>query len=361
MISWKWEATQVATKICYTLCRPVLLQHIFCVFRTESSQVDSFTNPPDVKVDRKKPLYAINQNTRTDKPADLGFSPSAFLNISNISTTIDPLTSTPARTEKLIKLELQESGSKQNKLSFLGNEIKKRKCNIFDQSISNSTFTITSPRTPTPLKAGEKKQKRTFTKVPSIDEISHLLNQKSTSTLSTPNSDYILQTVNESGSQSLAECTELSSGNKDSLRRTLFETPSQYRLKACGVNLFSDKELNAIEQMSSCFTPRRQPGAMAQGNEARKNVHFSVNQVRNDYLELNPMPRKQVKILPLVGKPMKIPIRKLPPVKNNTSNIFLQLNDSFKSIACGQSNDQKFLTEQAKLIMKEISQANIRY
>lgn len=355
------EAAQVATKISYSFGQSVLLQQIFCVFRVESSQVDSFMNPPNVNFDRKKPLNVTNQNARTDKPADLGFSPSAFLNISNISTTSDLLTSTPARTEKLIKLELPESGSKQNKLSFRGNEIKKRKCNIFDQNFSNSTFTIASPRTPTPLKADEKKQKRTFAKVPSIDEISHLLNQKSTSTLSTPNSDYVLQTVNKSGSQNLMECTELSSGNKDSLRRTLFETPSQFRLKPCGINLFSDKELNAIEQMSSCFTPRRQSGTFAQGNEARSNVHFSVNQVRNDYLEINPVPRKQVKILPLVGKPMKIPIRKLPPVKTNASNIFLQLNDSFKSIACGQSNDQKFLTEQAKLIMKEISQANIRY
>ena len=72
------EAAQVATKISYSFGQSVLLQQIFCVFRVESSQVDSFMNPPNVNFDRKKPLNVTNQNARTDKPADLGFSPSAF-------------------------------------------------------------------------------------------------------------------------------------------------------------------------------------------------------------------------------------------------------------------------------------------
>ena len=183
--------------------------------------------------------------------------------------------------------------------------------------------------------------------------------------MTTPDHDYAKYSTESRDGNNQSK----SSINKESLRRTLFETPGQNPvLKTCGVNLFSEKcgvnfsekELNAIEQMSTCFTPRKQSHTVKRSI----NVNTTSCILKPKDLSTNFQQPQQIKILPLVGKPMKIPIRRIPSRSSKFScrpPTFLRLTDAFKTVAYGQSNDQKFLTEQAKLIMKEINQVNLQF
>jgi len=336
-------------------------------YRNFDHMPPTMVSPPNIlrRNHRKKALFDNNTSVNKDlRPVkELGFSPSVFLNMSAKTEKVYNnennalFTSTPAKIDPVRNKEKQP---------------RKRKCidtiSTYDDLHPKQNMVSTTPRTPTPLKGENKKAlpSSTILKNPSIDEISELLQQKSASTLSTPDHDYakyIPEIQKEQLEQEEVEKQQQQSEyGKDGLRRTLFETPSQLQLKTCGVNLFSEKELNAIEQMSSCFTPRKYSNAPNFIQNFQDNEQFKrlTNQVRNEFSSTQ---RKQIRILPLVGKPMKLPIRKLPSStsRNRKQSSFIALPNDFKTVAYGQTNDQKFLTEQAKLIMKEIGQANIKY
>ena len=316
----------------------------------------------------------MNPNIKKETPVqELGFSPSQFLNTSMNKNEI--YTSTPAKSSlfgnRVTPLITPVGMSKTNK--------KRGSSGLDDSSFlpPKRPLVSTTPRTPTPLKVAVKTEQG-FSKNPTMDEISVLLQQKPKSILTTPDHDYakyvptlesckeyvpVVESCNE-----LSDTTTTTVG-KDSLRRTLFETPCQNQmLRTCGVNLFSEKELNAIEQMSTCFTPRKLKMAKLEPNQTNQNLRLSEhsNFIINPTSQIDRcVPTHQVKILPLVGKPLKLPIKRLPPrnlnFKDYNTPTYFKLTDAFKSIAYGQSYDQKFLTEQARLIMKEINNANIKF
>lgn len=428
----------------------------------------------------------------------LGFSPSAFLNTSEnssgatLSSSKEMFTSTPAKglmttpkTPSILITPLVDEMKFDSSFNRSSNSSVNKRKTIFDTSLARKSskkkaFVSTTPRTPTPLRSSKKDGSVsvcTETKLATIDEISKILMKKADTT-STPDHDYAKLTNGElnstiAGDTSLDELTTAGGSNagtsKTSLRRTLFETPGQNAsvVRPLGVNLFTEKELNAIEQMSTCFTPQKekeqhedtlssdsnenndeqqqrqqqqQIGTMAATtNNPRIEIPTrlgggagigAINEKGGFSFILNPnsqhhLPqpkmgkltlfqqqqqqfpqqqqqqsttgsviglnqisgRPEIRILPLVGKPMKVPIRRLPPrnlnfssdnnVANNNLNRTKQLGsgggaakkmkslaiptqaDAFRAVAFGQSHDQKFLTEQARLIMKEIHQASL--
>ena len=388
----------------------------------------------------------------------LGFSPSAFLNTSNSTAKSEMVTSTPAKdgletTPKTPSIMITPV-YKEIEYSAMGSSgTKKRKSSLFGggggpstttsgslQKRSRKTFVSTTPRTPTPLRTSKKEQNYTETKLATIDEISKVLMKRAnTSTGSTPDHDYAKMTelvggpgvanvTNAAGASDTSGFSDFTGSNRSSLRRTLFETPCQNpTIRPVGVNLFTEKELNAIEQMSSCFTPRKdkitaaknseqKPAEMAMaaanGSNNISNITDGVSRVPcnekgfsfilNPKMSLFQQPsnaqqhqqhkhnkpqsiqpaRPEIRILPLVAKPIKIPIRRLPPRNLKFSDDNKQQHkqqpqqqlqqrlitkkrltptqgDAFRAVAFGQSHDQKFLTEQARLIMKEINQAVI--
>lgn len=331
----------------------MLVQLFLLVFRS------MFTSPPSIlRRSRKQPLVDTNPNINIHPVQELTFSPSAFLNTP--SSRIDLLTSTPA-SRNLFTGDQTPTVSRVSFSTCVKSSERKRK-SLFgrNENASKKQFVSTTPRTPTPLK-GTPKSDRACTKNPTFDEITDILKSK---TMTTPDHDYAKY------SSETRNGDETKSLGKESLRRTLFETPCQNNvLKSCGVNLFSDKsglnvfsekELNAIEQMSTCFTPRKQRNNNFVNNSSSTPCILKPKDLTNNFIQ----PQQQIKILPVVGKPMKLPIRKLPMKSTrfscNTSQ-FLQLTDAFKTVAYGQTNDQKFLTEQAKLIMKEINHVHLEF
>jgi len=305
------------------------------------------------------------------------------------------------------------------------------------QKRARKTFVSTTPRTPTPLRTSKKEQNHTETKLATIDEISKVLMKRAnTSTGSTPDHDYAKMTelggtnaTAAAGASDSSGFSDFAGSNKSSLRRTLFETPCQNpMIRPVGVNLFTEKELNAIEQMSSCFTPRKDKltatkssaqksaetviaaancsngnsivGGVSRVTCNEKGFSFILNPHQMPKMALLQQPvnsqqhqqhkhnkhqsiqpaRQEIRILPLVAKPIKIPIRRLPPrnlkfaddnkqhqqhqqqrqrLTTTKKRLTPTQGDAFRAVAFGQSHDQKFLTEQARLIMKEINQAGI--
>ena len=376
------------------------------------------------------------------------------------STPAKGLTTTPKTPSILITPLVDEIKFDSSSLSRTSSDIKKRKT-IFDSSFvkksKKKAFVSTTPRTPTPLRSGKKEISSvcTETKLATIDEISKILMKKANTT-STPDHDYATKTTSSDLNSAIGGGGNASFGNelagvsstcgagtsKTSLRRTLFETPCQTSMvRPLGVNLFTEskfteKELNAIEQMSTCFTPQKEKMAASSLSSSIADIKDEIVDEKNavnDTLHtvtrpeistrlsglgvmgvasekagggfsfiLNPQQqhkmtlfqqqqqqqqqqqrqlpqssmiglnqisgRPEIRILPLVGKPMKLPIRRLPPrnlnfSNNKSSNLRVKKTptqgDAFRAVAFGQSHDQKFLTEQARLIMKEIHQASL--
>lgn len=326
-------------------------------FKRNTSSNQNFPPAPAIlrRSRNKQPLTDMNTNINMDAPApvqELGFSPSAFLNTSKCTELV---TSTPARKVAGLSANKLPSFLKITPLTIGKSEKRKRKINISAGVVSETpvvkqSMVSTTPRTPTPLKVATKQdQTRRASKCQTIDEISELFIQKS-GTLSTPDHDYA-----KSVSETYTDPMDSGIG-RDSLRRTLFDTPCQNPLlRSSSGNAFTEKELNAIEQMATSFTPRKQnPNlsnvAMPKGSQGSLN-----------FIPIHPghvLPQKQqIKILPLVGKPLKLPLRKLPArnLKFPTNQpVYLNLSEAFKAVAFGQSTDQKFLTEQARLIMNEM-------
>ena len=433
---------------------------------------------------------SINKDDSGMSYQQLGFSPSAFLNTSENSSDVtltsskEMFTSTPAKglkttpkTPSILITPLVDEMKFESSFNRSSNSGVNKRKTIFDTSLTRKSnkkkaFVSTTPRTPTPLRSSKKDgglSVCTETKLATIDEISKILMKKADTT-STPDHDYATKLINGELNSAIAADTSLSelttaggsnAGNsKTSLRRTLFETPGQNAsmVRPLGVNLFTEKELNAIEQMSTCFTPQKEKEHDTSSSED-SNENDGVQQQQQQHIEsmtsitnnarieiptrlggagglgainekggfsfiLNPnshqLPQQQhkmgkltlfqqqqqqqqqpttasviglnqisgrpeIRILPLVGKPMKVPIRRLPPrnlnfssdnnVTANNINRAKQLNgdgakmmkslaiptqaDAFRAVAFGQSHDQKFLTEQARLIMKEIHQASL--
>lgn len=358
---------------------------------------DRCTMPPSIlRRSKKFPLSdTSNSNTSIGKDGSfisyqqLGFSPSAFLNTSSVVKS-EMVTSTPAKglltTPKTPSLMITPvcqmmnlSGAKKRKPP-LENTVSSKK--------PKHTLVSITPRTPTPLRTSKKEQCISADpKLATIDEISKILMKKSnTSKGTTPDHDYAKS----------EDFSESSASSKTSLRRTLFETPCQNPLiRPVGVNLFTEKELNAIEQMSTCFTPQKDKCGTSSLKERQGSDQLTLNRSKkssgnNFSFILNPhqipkmtlfqqpnslkqsqerqgQTRQEIRILPLVGKPMKIPIRRLPPRNLNFNDQYAHQTrkkcltptqgDAFRAVAFGQSHDQKFLTEQARLIMKEINQA----
>lgn len=327
---------------------------------------------------KRTPLSESSFNIKVDKNdsgvfyQQLGFSPSAFLNTSSSAENCqsEMMTSTPAReTGNAPKTpSIKVTPVVNNKTGTSG---KKRKSFNYSRNYSEQKRPLlsTTPRTPTPLRNAPKVHPGGDTKLATIDEISSALMRKPQSDLSTPDHDYA-----KSGGDTTNETSDFTGSSKTALRRTLFETPCQNPMaRPTGVNLFTEKELNAIEQMSTCFTPRKQDD---KENEKPSNSFVSLDPInvvnpviKTNLFQVPKQPqhqhRQQIRILPLVRKPMKVPIRRLPPrnlrfrdtEKKPPKITTPTQGDAFKTVAFGQSHDQKFLTEQARLIMKEINQA----
>ena len=429
-------------------------------------------------------INIVNKDDSGMSYQQLGFSPSAFLNTTENSSNFaassvlkEMFTSTPAKgltttpkTPSILITPLVDEIKFDSSFTRSSSGVKKRKT-IFDTSLTKKTkkkaLVSTTPRTPTPLRSSKKNAGSsvcTETKLATIDEISKILMKKADTT-STPDHDYAVMTSAELDSvivdTSLGELTtggtSSSGNNKTSLRRTLFETPGQNAsmVRPLGVNLFTEKELNAIEQMSTCFTPQKEKqkkqlaalcdandtgqqqrreterdtkntcseistrlggggsiGAMGAISEKGGGFSFILNphshqqqqqqhkipkitlfqHHQQQLQQISQLPqsasviglnqisgRPEIRILPLVGKPMKVPIRRLPPrnlnFSDNNANHHRAIGgrgggvkmikptptqgDAFRAVAFGQSHDQKFLTEQARLIMKEIHQASL--
>ena len=305
-----------------------------------------------------------NKSNTSFLPEDvLNFSPSVFLN-SSVSTSIFADNENTKACSSFIVTSTPAKYLEESKLSFTPLTRNKHR-GVNSENTQNcmqkskQAFLSTTPRTPTPLRVVSKEEKA-FLNTPTIDEISELLLQKQpTDVIKTPENDFPSVSTRES-------CVEENKNVKESLRRTLFETPSQSSImRTCGVNLFSDKEINAIEQMSTCFTPRKEhiiksiPVSAPTVQEGQQHIFRTLNyQTQPNYI---PSEQQKINILPLVGKPLKIPLKRLPAKHlqcshsiSNQSQL-LQFTDAFKMIAYGQSNDQKFLTEQARIIMKKIN------
>ena len=374
-------------------------------------QQSRFLMPPSIlRRSKKIPLNESNTNIKVDKNdsgvffQQLGFSPSAFLNMSDntsggTSETHKPemMTSTPAKdcptfqkspsikiTPVCLNNKADAMSSQKRKSSHRPN---------WSTNHSEQKKPLLSPRTPTPLRSAPKKKITGVSKQATIDEISNeLMKKPNSSLLTTPDHDYAKLTFDTT-----SDISDFTGTSKTALRRTLFETPcSNPMVRPPGVNLFTEKELNAIEQMSTCFTPRKDVSSIDKHNEKQFHLISSSNAtkaapVKTEVMQLSSssqhlhgqlitcpqqqqqqqqqpqsstMQRHQIRILPLVGKPLKIPIRRLPPRNLRFSeqtekrcNTSSTQNDAFKTVAFGQSHDQKFLTEQARLIMKEINQA----
>ncbi|XP_066934624.1 transcriptional activator Myb-like [Clytia hemisphaerica] len=402
--------------------------------RSLTSIPGRYSMPPSIlRRSKKFPFLDASNNTFSKDESivsyqQLGFSPSAFLNTSNSyngETSKEMVTSTPAKglTTTPITPSIMITPLVDEIKFNHGSSSKKRKP-FFSSATSSlkkpkKSLVSTTPRTPTPLRTSKKEQVCTDTKLATIDEISKLLMKKAnTSSGTTPDHDYAKLT--ELNSIAVDSSNDFSSGSsKTSLRRTLFdETPCQNSMvRPLGVNLFTEKELNAIEQMSTCFTPQKRKDNLTTTTAAEskeksqhkvtfqdtlsstsfvkkndKGFSFILNSQQMPKMSLFQHPqqnkqqvvqrlkqlpgRQEIRILPLVGKPMKIPIRRLPPrnlkfaddsgqrqqllsrPKTNIRSTPTQ-SDAFRAVAFGQSHDQKFLTEQARLIMKEIQQASL--
>ncbi|XP_047132301.1 transcriptional activator Myb isoform X1 [Hydra vulgaris] len=324
-----------------------------------SSRRQEFSAPGILSRSKKLNMQDENKNNSISEDI-LNFSPSVFLN-SSINTFIDKensnacnsiVTSTPAKYLEENKMNYTPVAC--NKRKILNNENSQHL-----KQKSKRTCLSTTPRTPTPLRVISKDEK-SYSSTPTIDEISEFLLKKESAGM--------YKTFENSFANISTDDMRIEENKavKEGLRRTLFETPSQSNLmRTCGVNLFSDKEINALEQMSTCFTPQKEyikENACASEptkHEEHQNIARTLNyQVHSNYASND---QQQVSILPLVGKSLKIPIRRLPSKQLQCSHIIsnqcqlLQFTDAFKIMAYGQSNDQKFLTEQARIIMKKIN------
>lgn len=325
------------------------------------------TSPPLIlRKCKKQPLFDSNLNVDAPPVQELTFSPSAFLNTP--SSRNELFTSTPAASRNLFTGEHTPIVNKSSyPIRCNRNSESKRKPVLLS---TKKPCVSATPRTPTPLKATPNTNRTVPHKEPTMAELSDILKPEVKSTPDSSTSEI----------------------NRDSLRRTLFETPCQDSVfKSCGVSLFNDncivnfteKELNAIEQMSTCFTPRKAP----RDNSSSAQMVPSISRLDPNSTEtpdlcsgyhrgktlLKPKdlstaffqpPPKQIRILPLMMKPINPPMRRITPrveshsLKSLNPSAVIQVTDAFKTVAYGLTDDQKFLTEQAKVIMNEINQVN---
>lgn len=366
---------------------------------TATRKYSRFTTPPAILRRKRKPVKEVTKAGQTvsiqcsfTSPAretplkQLPFSPSQFFNSPSVNDG-KVYTSTPARANigngktPLCTPSKVESATK----TPLNDTTRSKSDGEIETPRIRYSLINKTPRTPTPLKISDKFNPANngqslfggkFTDISSIiSKEEQLKDAFLTSKKQSPDHDYAKSHDEEAQQNSSIQPLVQHLKSSNSLRRTLSFDGAEHCERTSDVNLSEDtgefatvscqEETINSQGLMAMSTPSTTPYK----SKPPTTVIPLQDLIDNDQFK-TPSSNFIINILPLQNTSsslsaaaenagFKIPYKKKPPVRNlRFQETPIRLNqimpECFRTVACGQTEDQRLLTEQARQVMAEV-------